>query len=200
MFDAFYQQGDSEQVCEMLRILITLGRGWCSEKAGKRAPVLAHLRLVVFHSGGRTARPSRAGSWTDSGQCNRHVARARVQARVGGDETDAATVMLPLLMVTSGRCVWEGRGKNSDSIAHRAKVTPQSRGPRIWGWSSRIGRAGDTEPCLCCVLNWRQPRLRVSNIVCPVLFSRTMASVSKRHDCGTQGPLCCVLVQVLQTD
>lgn len=27
MFDAFYQQGNSEQVCEMLRILITLGRG-----------------------------------------------------------------------------------------------------------------------------------------------------------------------------
>lgn len=72
MFDALYQQGNSEQVCEMLRILITLGKrvaAFAAEDGVRRAPALVHSPSVVFHSrpGPWTARPS----WNGSGWCRR---------------------------------------------------------------------------------------------------------------------------------
>lgn len=65
MLNAFYQQGNSEQVCEMLRILITLGKRVAAVAAKDGHLLLVHLPFVVFHSRPevRTAGPS----WTGSG-------------------------------------------------------------------------------------------------------------------------------------
>lgn len=56
MFDAFYQQGNSEQVCEMLMILIILDRGRMAAVAAREG--LCSLRLT-YHMLCLAASPAR---------------------------------------------------------------------------------------------------------------------------------------------
>lgn len=88
MLNAFYQQGNSEQVCEMLRILITLGK-----RVAAVAAVAAkdgHLLWLTYRSLCFTPGPAR-GPLSPAGPAAvgaSDTAGARVQPRVDYDEGD----------------------------------------------------------------------------------------------------------------
>lgn len=85
MLNAFYQQGNSEQVCEMLRILITLGKRVAAVAAKDE-----HLLWITYRSLCFTPGPAR-GPLSPAGPAAVGASKAagpRVQPRVDYDEDD----------------------------------------------------------------------------------------------------------------